>query len=201
MKSLQESRKRIYALSAFLGIFLLSVPIAATATQYFIYSSAGAGKSVNAVNNWPNTDFVVNTVNVTSGTSQINLVGTGGYDIFNFTAGASNASVIYTGTGSILLNNTFNIYTGNGTSIFSMISGPRSIFNIYQNNTGITVLPIHPGIQTFAITGGTNSTVFETSPTYYLVYTSFYSINLGANSTVDLTSTFGGNASTVNVVF
>lgn len=192
LKYLQESRKSIYLVAAIIGVTLTFVPVALAANPSFKYSEGAYGKSVNAVNGSPYTGFAINSTLLLHGTTRINLVGIGGYDTFNLTAGDSNASIIYTATGSTLVNNTFNIVSGNGTSTFSMISGPFSKYTIVQNNNGTAV-------QSFVITGGVNSTVSESSA--IIVGSTYYSINLGDNSSVVLASTFFGSATTVNVVF
>ncbi len=197
MKYLQESRKSSYLAATLLGAILVAVPlVAAQAGPSFQYTESAVGKAVNAFNSAYNTTFIGNMSAVTNGTAQFNFVGIGGHDNFTFIGGNSPANVTYLATGSILYNNSFIINgTGNGNfSTFSLISGPNSNFTIGQNN--------YNGTATFIITAGTNSTVFEfggnsTAP----IGTTYYSINLGTNSTVILSSDFEGNASTVNVVF
>ena len=190
LKYLQESRKYAYFTAALLGAILVAVPVVAMAAPSFVYTESAVGKEVNAVNNAPATTFLANASQVTSGTAQFNFIGVGGNDTFTLYGG--NATMVWVATGKG--PNTFNINkTGNGNfSIFSMISGANSSFNIVQNNFN--------GTDTFAITGGIHSIVNETSYGKQVADT-FYSINLGTNSTVILGSDFQGNATTVNVVF
>jgi hypothetical protein len=192
LKYLQESRKSIYLVALLLGATLTVVPMAAMAHPSFVYTESGFGKSVNAVNNAPNTLFVGNATLVTNGTTLFNYVGVGGNDTFNLYGG--NTTSVFVATGA--LNNTFNVITGNpvkstNSSTFSLMTGDNSTFNITQNNLN--------GSVTFAITGGMLSNLTETGAGNIAATT--YSINLGFNSTVVLGSDFQGNATTVNVVF
>ena len=235
MNPFQVSKKRVYLAAFFLAATLSVVPAALASNPTLLYRDVGGGKSVNAVNNAANTIFVADSSNSSShnATSTFNFVGVGGGDQFFLMGGANNDSFSATG----MLNNTFTVLSGNGTSVFSLISGENSSFYIIQNN------PINAsGRLTFAITGGTNSTVFESSwvnnmtrtflnatvvfaglnstghagllgnmtlPVHlinnstapWIVGPTSYSINLGTNSTVDLGSLFGGNETTVNIIF
>ncbi len=172
LKTLQESKKRIVFFAAILGSLLCAVPIAVAAGHSFTYTETGGGKSVNAVNNAPNTLFIGDSSNdsATNPPMQYNYVGTGGNDTFGLFAGQNNCTFV--ATGSILLNNTFYVLSGNGTSTFSLISGSYSKFFIGQNDNGT-------GLLTFAITGGNNSLVSETNN-----MTAFVNGVTGVNSTL-----------------
>lgn len=201
LKNIQASRKSIYFAAALLAATLTIVPIAAMAHPSFIYTEAQWGKSVNAVNNAPNTVFVGNATLATNGTVLFNYVGTGGNDSFYLYGGNASGNFVATGR----YNNTFSIITGNPTdgymsnaTTFSLMTGANSTFYIIQSNLN--------GSVTFAITGGSLSNVTETdvgilAGTPVTLASTTYSINLGFNSTVTLGSIFGGNATTVNVVF
>lgn len=179
--------------AAFLGAILVAAPIAAMAGTTFNYTENGFGKAVNAVNASPSTSFVGNATMVTNGTAVFNFLGMGGNDTFGLYGG--NASSIFVASGN--LNNTFNIVTGNppafanSSSTFSLVSGANSTFNIIQNNFNGTV--------TIAIIGGPHSLVNDTS--VGPVSATFFSINVGFNSTVSLGSQFTGNETSVNIVF
>lgn len=195
LKYLQASRKRVYLFTALLGAILTSVPIATIAGgPHFSYTSTGYGKSVNAVNNAPNAVFFGNSsaIYFGNGTSLYNFVGTGGNDTFTILAGNDTTQAVLTG----MLNNSFIISSGGGNSTFSMVSGDNSTFLITQGNL---VGNPYNGTQVFAITGGANSNVTESS--LGPVGTTMYSVNLGFNSSVVLSSDFQGNATVVNVVF
>jgi hypothetical protein len=159
------------------------------------------GPTVNAtyyqlVQNEPNAVFLANARLIVNGTVSYNFLGTGGNDTFNLFGG--NASAIFLATG--VLNNTFNIVTGNpgtngimgvNSTTFSLISGANSTFNILQNNYNSSV--------TFSIIAGPNSVINDTSTGP--VYNTLMSINLGTNSTVSLGAQFIGNETTINVVY
>lgn len=121
----------------------------------FIYTETQGGKTVNAVNNTPSTLFIGDSSNDTrtAGPMQYNYVGVGGNDTFALFAGQNNCTFV--ATGSTIKNNTFFVLGGNGTSTFSLISGPGSRFYIGQDNNGT-------GLLTFAITAGNGSLVSET---------------------------------------
>lgn len=157
-----------------------------------VTSVAGSGGSMtNVVNTLPNTLFVCNSTLVTTGTARCNLLGVGGNDTFNLYGG--NTTTVFAATG--VLNNTFNVITGNpktnDTGTFSLVSGDNSTFNIVQNNYNGTIA--------FSITAGSNSLVNVTSlaPTA----AAYYSFNLGLGSAIDLGSILSGNQTAVNVVF
>ena len=189
MKYLQESRKSIYLASAFLGAILLAVPVVVLASPSFYYSSSAQGKSVNAFNSAPSTLFFGNSSSIpyANGTSIYNYAGTGGNDTFVIYAGNDTTQATLTG----VLNNTFIINgTGSGKgSVFSMMSGANSTYRILENNQNLS---------SFIITGGAGSVVNETGAH---VGSALYSINLGTNSSVVLSSDFEGNSTTVNVIF
>jgi len=144
----------------------------------------------------PNAVFYGNATQINNGTVSYNFIGTGGNDTFYLFGG--NASAVFLATG--VMNNTFNIQTGNPSSggilganrtVFSLISGANSTFNIVQTN--------YNGSVTFSIIAGPNSVVNDTSTGP--VYNTLFSINLGSNSTVSLGSQFIGNQTTINVVY
>ena len=124
-------------------------------------------------------------------TVSYNLLGEGGNDTFNLSGGNLSGSFVATD----LRNATFNVVTGNPESganatIFSMMGGANSTFNIVQNNFNGTV--------SLVIVGGANSFVNATS--IGKVANTVLSINLGANSTTSVSSQFSGNITTVNIV-
>jgi len=153
----------------------------------FSFTAHTGSDAVNVVNSAPNSLFVCNATLVPSGAPKFNPVGLGGNDTFDLYAG--NATMVFVVTG--IQNNTFNVLTGNGNSTFSLMSGANSSFNIVQNN--------YNGTLTLTITGGVDNFVNETSAAP--VAATYYSINLGFNSTVDLGSLFSGNQTAINVVF
>jgi len=167
-----------------LGLFLIVAPFGATAGTLSIPS----GKQVSVVNATPSTVFLANTTSIGNGTVSYNFVGSGGNDTFQLAAG--NASNVFVATG--LLSNSFNLTTGGGNSTFSLSSGPYSNFTIALGN--------FTGTQTFAISGGINCVLNETTigP---ISGNALWSVNLGTNSTVSLASSFTGNQSTINLVF
>jgi hypothetical protein len=181
-----------YLVAFFLGAILVTVPIATSAST-FSYTMNGFGKSVNAVNDSPNTRFIGNATFVHNGTAVFNFLGMGGNDTFDLFGG--NATDIFVASGA--KNNTFNVVTGNppafanASSTFSMVSGGNSTFNIIQNN--------HNGSITIVITGGPHCLVNDTS--IGPVANTFFSISVGRNSTVSLGSQFAGNETSVNIVF
>lgn len=195
MKSLQASRKSTYIVAAFLGAFILSVPIAVMANPSLYYTTSSQGKTINVSNTDPNTLFFGNSSSIPcgNGTSVYNFAGIGGNDTFVLYPG--NDTTLATLTG--FANNYFTI-DGTGScpgSIFSMVTGANSTFNIVQSTSGSGT--------TFIITGGANSLVNEstggsvTGP----VGQTLYAINLGANSSVILNSDFQGNTTTANIIF
>jgi len=131
-----------------------------------------------------NATFVNATVNY-------NFLGEGGNDTFKLAGG--NFSGLFVATE--LKNATFDVVTGNPTSgtnatIFSLMGGANSTFNIIQNNANGTV--------SLVIVGGPNSFVNATSP--IKVSNTILSIDLGVNSTTSISSQFSGNLTTVNIV-
>ncbi|MGP8057043.1 MAG: hypothetical protein ACLP9K_05545 [Nitrososphaerales archaeon] len=221
MKYLQESRKSIFAASL-LGAILVIVPIASMVVPValatcggpfptpspctwtgpkFVLTTSGQGKQVNAINNANNTLFYLNssTIGYFNGTSYYNIMGSGGNDTFFLAAG--NDSTVFVATGSALLNNSFDINsTGGGNSTFSMISGGNvtfpSTFSITQGNL---VTNPYNATQYFMITSGAGTILNENSTAP--VGNSYYSLNLGTNSSVNLGSDFQGNGTEFNVVF
>jgi len=184
-----QSRKGIFAIAALLGLTLMLAfagqPVTAQVSNTQSFSSGKATQT-----------FIANATRISVGTVSYNFLGTGGNDTFNLYGG--NASAVFLATG--LLNNTFNIVTGNpGTNgtlgvnatTFSLISGANSTFNIVQNNFNGTV--------SFSIIAGSNSFVNDTSTGP--VFDTLFSINLGSNSTASLASQFVGNQTTINVVY
>lgn len=161
------------------------------------------------------------TVNETDPT-WYNFTGPGGNDTF-YLFGGFRGNIFVATAGP---NATFDIVSGNGTSIFDLMSGAYSNFTIVQDNPSN-----ESAILYFAITAGVNSSVYETgdetlaNATFaYLPYAydnetgfvpglynvngtvqpvgrAFYSIILGANSTIDLGSVMLGNETAVNAVF
>lgn len=218
MKYLQESKKSIF-IASLLGAILVVVPIAATIVPIavascgapgiqpspctwtgpeFVLTTSGQGKQVNAINNANNTLFYANSSSIGyfNGTSFYNFMGSGSNDTFFLAAG--NDSTVYVATGGALNRSNFIINsTGGGNSTFSMIAGPGSNFTIIQGNR---VSNTYNATQWFMITSGANSTVYENS-TNIQVGNSYYSLNLGTNSSVNLGSDFQGNDTIFNVVF
>jgi len=136
--------------------------------------------------------FVANATSV-SATVSYNFLGEGGNDTFNLAGGNFSGSFVATD----LKNATFDVVTGNpfaagstNSSIFSMMGGANSTFNIVQNNANGTV--------SLVIVGGSNSFVNATS--VGTVSNTILSINLGVNSTASIASQFSGNLTTVNIV-
>jgi len=203
LKYLQESRKSIYVVATFLGIALTLVPMTMAFTPQFTLTMSNYGKSVNAVNNAPNTTFTINATLVANGTTIVNLVGAGGNDTFNI-YGSNITSLLTPPLNTIdavatgVMNNTFHIISGSpsggNSSSFSLMSGPHSFYNITENNIN--------GTTTFAITGGAGSKLVENSSADEIIGNTVYSVNLGFNSTVILGTDFqGANDTTFNVIF
>jgi len=191
MNYLPRSRRSVYSVAALLGAILMlgfvAQPIAA---QSGIVASQSISSGV------PSQVFSGNATQITNGTVSFNFMGTGGNDTFNLYGG--NASAVFEATG--MLDNTFNIITGNpgtngtmgvNSTVFSLVSGANSTFNIVQNNFNSSV--------SFSIIAGPNSYVNDTS--MGPVFNTFFSINLGSNSTASLGSSFVGNETTINVVY
>ena len=157
-----------------------------------ILAQSGSTTSQSISSSTPSETFLGNATQITSGTVSYNFIGTGGNDTFNLLGGNSSATFVATG----LLNNTFNIITGNpgtatNSSTFSVISGANSTVSIIQNNFN--------GSVSFSIIAGPSSFVNDTS--FGPVSDTLFLINLGANSTASLGSQFTGNETTVNVVY
>jgi hypothetical protein len=174
-----------YSTAIFLGaILMLSFavqPILAQSGMRYIQSY---------ISDVPNTTFMGNATQITSGTVSINFVGSGGNDTFNLYGGNASASFVVSGA----RNNTFHVLTGNpstgtNSTTFSLTSGDNSTFNIVQNNFNGSVL--------ISIIGGSNCVVNDTS--VGPVNNTTFSINLGSNSTVILNSKFMGET-VVNMV-
>jgi len=124
-------------------------------------------------------------------TVSYNFLGEGGNDTFKLAGGNFSGSFVATD----LKNATFDVVTGNpvsGTneSIFSMMGGANSTFNVVQNNANGTV--------SLVIVAGSNSFVNATS--IGKVANTVLSINLGVNSTTSVATQFSGNITTVNIV-
>jgi len=170
-----EKRTALFLATAFLGTLLVLAPIGARAG---IINSSG-GSQFSVVNSTPSTVFRANATTINA-TTAYNFVGSGGNDTFILAVG--NFSTTYLASG--LKNNTFIINsTGGGNSTFSLSSGANSTFIIQEGNlngTGII------GFQQFAITGGANCKLNETS--LGAVQDAIWSVNLGTNSTVSLGS-------------
>ncbi len=187
MNFLPQSRKSIYMIAPMLGaILMLAFSVQPVLAQ------SGISNNQSFSSGTPSSLFLGNATQITNGTASFNFIGTGGNDTFDLSGG--NASSIFIATG--LLNNTFNIVTGNpgtatNSSTFSLVSGANSTFNIIQNNFN--------GSVSFSIIGGSNSFVNDTSSGR--VSSTLFSINLGSNSTASLASEFTGNETTINVVY
>jgi hypothetical protein len=163
----------------------------------FALTTSGQGKQVNAINNANNTLFYANssTIGYFNGTSSYNFMGSGSNDTFFLAAG--NDSTVFVATGGALNRSNFILNsTGGGNSTFSMIAGPGSNFSIIQGNLWTN---IYNATQYFMITSGAHTTVYENSTAP--VGNSYYSLNLGTNSSVILGSDFQGNDTIFNVVF
>ena len=218
MKYLQESRKYIYVFSAIVGATLLAAPNAFAAN--FTFTGTG-GTHVSATNGSSLTTFlgdVTNTTLIHENLTLFNFVGEGGNDTFEFFGGNGSTTGVATGAG----NDTFYVISGSNSSsnIYSLLSGGNyGCFAIADGSNGTN---------TYAITGGVNSTVQENNDPTALFDCSGatgvglhnapdspifanpgvggwgnyrYSINLGDNSSVVLSTLFAGNQTIVNVVF
>lgn len=184
--SKSEKHVALLLVAALFGAMLIAAPFGARAAT----ANAPGGKVVTVVNSSPGTVFSVNASRI-NGTLQYNFVGTGGNDTFIFIGG--NASTTYTGTG--LFNNSFILNsTGGGNSTFSLTSGNNSTFRIVEGNVNGSL-----STQSFAITGGTRCSLNESS--HGPVSNALWSVNLGANSTVSMSSQFVGNETAINIVF
>jgi len=138
-----------------------------------------------------NTTFIGNASSITNGTVSFNFLGTGGNDTFDIYGGNASGAFAATGVG---LNN-FSVITGNpgtatNSSIFSLISGDNSTFNIVQNNFN--------GSATFIIVGGADCFLNDSS--LGPVANTIFSVVLGTNSTYDLGAQFAGNQTIINIV-
>jgi len=167
-----------------LGVLIAVAPLGARAEL-----AIPGGKNISVVNNTPGTMFVTNATAI-NGTVAYNIVGSGGNDSFRFTFGNASATVLLTGLNS----NSFNITSGGGNSTFSFSTGPSSNFTIAEGNVNGSA-----SLQTFAITGGANCVLNETSAGP--VGNAIYSVDLGTNSTVNLSSAFVGNETAINLIF
>ncbi len=218
MKYLQESRKYTYILSAIVGTILVATPNVFAAQ--FAYAGMG-GSTVNAVNATKGTVFTGDVSNSTlahENTTRFNFVGLGGNDTFMFFGGNGTTVGVATGAG----NDTFYVVSGGNSSsnTYSLLSnGAFGCFSIVDGSNGTN---------TYAITAGVNSTVQENNdPTNMFDCSTAvgvglhvapnasawtnpglgghgnyaYSINLGDNSSVILSTLFSGNQTIVNVVF
>jgi hypothetical protein len=133
---------------------------------------------------------MANATAITNGSVSYNFLGLYGNDTFDLFGGNTSGTFVATE----LLNGTFNVITGNpgtgaNSSMFNLVGGASSNFDIIQNNLNGTV--------SLAIVGGTDSNVNATS--IGPVSSTVLSINLGANSTADISSQFTGNHTTINI--
>jgi len=172
-------------IAVLLGTVLAMAPIGANATTL----SIPGGKNISVVNNTPGTVFNTNATGI-NGTVSYNVVGSGGNDTFRFILGNASSTLLLTG----LSSNSFNVTSGGGNSTFSFSTGPNSNFTIVEGNVNGSA-----SLQTFAITGGANCVLNETSAGP--VGNAIYSVDLGTNSTVNLSSAFVGNETAINLIF
>jgi hypothetical protein len=180
--NLESGRMYLFAAAALGAILALSFtaqPVFAAPNVTLQETSLQASHAFIA-----NATFVNATVNY-------NFLGEGGNDTYTLAGGNFSGSFVATD----LKNGTFNVVTGNpqsGTNatIFSMMGGANSTFNIIQKNANGTV--------SLVIVGGSNSLVNASS--IGNVANTVLSINLGVNSTAIIGSHFSGNITTVNIV-
>jgi len=178
---LESGRMSLFAvaLGAILALSFTAQPVFATPAVTLQETSYTA-----------NGTFLANAT-LTNATVSYNFLGIGGNDTFNLAGGNFSGSFVATER----FNGTFNVLTGspvNGTNstVFSLVSGDNSTFNVIQNNYNGTVA--------LAIVGGANCFVNATS--IGLVSSTVLSINLGTNSTASISSQFSGNETTINIV-
>ena len=192
----------------------------AFAASTFTFTGTG-GTHVQAVNGNNGTTFTGDVSNTTIAHENLTLftfAGFGGNDTFNIFGGNGSTQGVATGAG----NDTFYVIAGGNSSNnqYALLSaGNFGCFSIVDSNNGTN---------TWALTGGTNSTVLEnndpTAPGDCSAATDVglhvgpaapifanpglggygnyrFSINLGDNSSVVLSTLFAGNQTIVNVIF
>ena len=181
------------------SLSLAAVFLGALLAFSFTVPAVGAQTSTIAlVNNFaqsshrPNTLFIANATSIrNNGTVAFNYLGLGGNDTFQLEGGNQSANFVASDLG----NSTMNILSGNpivglNQTVFSLVSGANSTFNIIQNNFNGSVV--------FVIVGGATSVVNATS--VGPIGPTVYSINLGFNSTATVSSQFSSNETSINIV-